>query len=626
MLHKQPPRKTPDDLGRFLCFCPSFHLALDTPSPFWYTSPMSLTLLALGVLAILITGYFLYGRFIASQYNLDDARITPAVSQSDGVDFVPEKPFYLLSQHFSAIAAAGPIAGPILACAIFGWGPCVLWIIFGVIFIGAVHDFSALVASVRHGAHSIAEIAKQNLGKRAGLALLWFIWLALLYVIIAFTQITADSFIGKTEEFEGITTTFNKGGAVAMSSTLYMLLALLLGVIQRFLKPPIWLVTLLFVPATFACVWLGTKFDDILSFGAGTWVIVILAYCLIASMLPMWLLQQPRGFLGGFVLYVAIAVGVAGILFGNFAIKQPIWGEGVSNLLNPIPILTGAPGAPPMTTLVFPFLFVTIACGACSGFHGLICGGTTSRQIAKESHCTPVAFGAMLLEGFVAIIALATIMMLSPEQSKGLPAARIYGDGLANFLTVFLGKDAFLFAATFGAMAFSTFVFDTLDVSTRLGRYLLCELLGMSTPLAKWSAAALTVTIPLVALYFADPTAYRAYWTLFGTSNQLLASLTLLGVSVWLIRQGKRCWYTFVPCVIVFTITMVALTLQIWTGLRDALAGKFRTGSDVNPAIINGVVATALGVLAIVFIIEAKRTVARYRAEKSHPSQIHAPT
>jgi carbon starvation protein len=577
---------------------------------------MSLTLLALGVLAVLIVGYFTYGRFIARQYNLDDARTTPAVAKNDGVDFVPEKPFYLLSQHFSAIAAAGPIAGPILACTAFGWGPCVLWILLGVIFIGAVHDFSALVASVRHGAHSIAEIAKQNLGKRAGLALLWFIWLALLYVIIAFTQITADSFVGKNEEFEGLATTFNKGGAVAMSSTLYMLLALLLGVIQRFLKPPVWLVTLIFVPATFACVWAGTKFDDVLSFGAGTWVAVILGYCLIASMLPMWLLQQPRGFLGGFVLYVAIAVGVAGILFGNFEIKQPIWGDNVSNLLNPLPTLRGDAGAPGLTTFIFPFLFVTIACGACSGFHGLICGGTTSRQVSKESHCTPVAFGAMLLEGFVAIIALATVMMLSPAESKNLPAARVYGDGLASFLSVFLGKDAFFFAATFGAMAFSTFVFDTLDVSTRLGRYLLCELLGMSQPLAKWAAALATVTIPLAALALADPTAYRAYWTLFGTSNQLLASLTLLGVTVWLIRQGKRCWYTFVPCVIVFTITTIALSLQIWIGLRDVVAGKFRVGSDLNPSVINAVVAIALAALAIIFVIEASRSVTRYRAER----------
>ncbi len=583
---------------------------------------MSLTLLALGVLAILIVGYFTYGRFIARQYNLDDARTTPAVTKNDGVDFVPEKPFYLLSQHFSAIAAAGPIAGPILACAAFGWGPCVLWILLGVIFIGAVHDFSALVASVRHGAHSIAEIAKQNLGKRAGIALLWFIWLALLYVIIAFTQITADSFVGRNEEFEGLTTTFNKGGAVAMSSTLYMLLALLLGVVQRFLKPPVWLVTLIFVPATFACVWVGTRFDDVLSFGAGTWVAVILGYCLIASMLPMWLLQQPRGFLGGFVLYVAIAVGVAGILFGDFTIQQPVWGDGVANLLNPLPTLRGDEGAPALTTFVFPFLFVTIACGACSGFHGLICGGTTSRQVSKESHCTPVAFGAMLLEGFVAIIALATIMMLSPEQAKGQPAARIYGDGLASFLSVFLGKEAFFFAATFGAMAFSTFVFDTLDISTRLGRYLLCELLGMSQPLAKWAAALATVTIPLAALALADPTAYRAYWTLFGTSNQLLASLTLLGVTVWLIRQGKRCWYTFVPCVIVFCITTVALSLQIWVGVRDLLAGKLLIKGDLNPSVINALVAIALAALAVTFVIEAWRSVRRYRAERQAASSV----
>jgi carbon starvation protein len=222
----------------------------------------------------------------------------------------------------------------------------------------------------------------------------------------------------------------------------------------------------------------------------------------------------------------------------------------------------------------------------------------------------------MLLEGFVAIIALATVMMLSPAESKNLPAARVYGDGLASFLSVFLGKDAFFFAATFGAMAFSTFVFDTLDVSTRLGRYLLCELLGMSQPLAKWAAALATVTIPLAALALADPTAYRAYWTLFGTSNQLLASLTLLGVTVWLIRQGKRCWYTFVPCVIVFTITTIALSLQIWIGLRDVVAGKFRIGSDLNPSVINAVVAIALAALAIIFVVEAWRSVTRYRAER----------
>jgi carbon starvation protein len=616
---------------------------------------MSLTLLAFVVIAVLVAGYLLYGRFIARQYRLDPGATTPAVAKNDGVDFVPARPFYLMAQHFSAIAAAGPIAGPILACAVFGWLPCVLWIGIGVVFIGAVHDFSALIASVRHGAHSIAEIAKQNLGKRAGLSLLWFIWLALLYVIIAFTQITAGSFVGKAEEFAGLSTTFNKGGAVAMASTLYMVLSVVLGLVQRYLKPPMWLATAIFVPATLGCVYAGMKLDDLLSFGQGTWVVAILVYCLIASMLPMWLLQQPRGFLGGFVLYMAIGIGVAGIFFGGYEIKQPAIGAGVSNVLDPIPILAGAPGSPPVTSLVFPFLFVTIACGACSGFHGLICGGTTSRQVSNETHCKPVGFGCMLLEGFVALIALATIMMLSPEEAKGLGPARIYGDGLAKFLTVFLGKDAYVFACTFGAMAFSTFVFDTLDVSTRLGRYLLQELFkakggdpsrcftcgyqlaGLAddtpcpecgalipgrgrvrrSPLVGFTAAGVTVTIPLAFLSLADPKAYLAYWTLFGTSNQLLAALTLLGVTVWLYRSGKKIWFTLVPMVFVMTITVVALVLQIWAGVRDTVKGSLWTEKgEFNPASINAAVATALLALAGVFVWEAVKVVRRVREER----------
>jgi carbon starvation protein len=582
---------------------------------------MALTVIALAMLALLTLGYLAYGRLIARHYALDDDRATPAVVKNDGVDFVPARPFYLMAQHFSAIAAAGPIAGPILACMGFGWLPCLLWIALGVVFIGAVHDFSALVASVRHGAHSIAEIARHNLGRRAGLALLWFIWLALLYVIIAFTQITASSFVGRAEELEGLATTFNKGGAVAMAGTLYLLLALVMGLVQRFLKPPMWLLTLVFVPATLGCVWLGTRFDDVLVFGLETWVVLILVYCLASSMLPMWLLQQPRGYLGGFVLYMALAVGLAGILLGGYDIRQPAVGPAASALLNPLPVLAGAPGAPPITALLFPFLFVTIACGACSGFHGLICGGSTSRQIAKESHCKPVGFGCMLLEGFVAVIALATIMIVAPEAARGQPAARIYGDGLASFLTVFLGKEAFVFAATFGAMAFSTFVFDTLDISTRLGRYLLQELFRTSRRAWGVAFASVTVSIPLAFLLLADPRAYLAYWTLFGTSNQLLAALTLLGVTVWLRRSGRRVWYTLVPMLLVSVVTLSALGIQIWAGVRDLSRGGLNApGGGLNPSVVNAAVACTLLLLALVFAAEAFRALRSAKGSPPHPA------
>jgi len=579
---------------------------------------LHLPLIALGVLALLTLGYLLYGTFIARQYRLDDSRTTPAVLRNDGEDFIPTRPFYLLGQHFSAIAAAGPVAGPIMACTLFGWGPCLIWIVLGVVLIGAVHDFSALVASVRHGAHSIAEIAKDTLGRRAWLALVCFIWLALLYVITAFTQITAATFIGVSEELAGLNVTFNKGGAVAAASTLYLALALVMGIVQRFLRPPMWLATIIFVPATLGCIWAGTRLDELLVFGPRSWYAAILIYCLVASMLPIWLLQQPRGYLGGFLLYFAIAIGALGILFGGFTIKQPMFGPQAATILDPLAFLRApaeGTAAPPFTNLLFPFLFVTIACGACSGFHGLICGGTTSKQIAKESHCKPIAFGAMLLEGFVAVIALATVMivggeaLLTPAGQPKSPGA-IYGDGLALFLTKFLGPDAFLFCATFGAMAFSTFVFDTLDVSTRLGRYLLQELFRAPGRSAGFLAAAATAGVPLLMLLFADPSAYRTFWTLFGTSNQLLAALTLLSVTLYLRRNGKRYWYTLWPTAFVGAITVWALLIQFFVGARDSYNGAWRTAAGgLNPTVPNAAVSLALLALAGVFVVEALRSV-----------------
>src|SRR5687768_6234370 len=239
---------------------------------------MQLTLLALGFLTLLVIGYRLYGGFVARRFGLDDTRVTPAHTKSDGVDYVPTPPFYLFAQHFSAIAAAGPIAGPILACQSFGWLPCLLWIGFGVVFIGAVHDFASLAASVRHGAKSIAEIARERLGTPAGRAMLAFIWIALIYVIVAFTDITAGSFVAGTQELAGSQVAFHPGGAVAMASVLYLILSLVLGLVQRFLAPPLWLATVVFVPATFALAWTGTHFSHVLVLDATTWGLLILGY------------------------------------------------------------------------------------------------------------------------------------------------------------------------------------------------------------------------------------------------------------------------------------------------------------------------------------------------------------
>ncbi|MFN7143210.1 MAG: carbon starvation protein A, partial [Myxococcota bacterium] len=538
---------------------------------------MSLGLLAIAVVAVLTAAYFTYGRFVARQYALDDARVTPATAHADGIDFVPTRPFYLLGQHFSAIAAAGPIVGPIAACVTFGWLPCLLWIVVGVVFIGAVHDFAALVASVRHGAGSVAEVARIYLGKRAWLSLVAFIWVALVYVIVAFTDVTASTFVGRTEELEGMAAGFNPGGAVAMASVLYLTLAAVMGLVERFVPArlrPMWLLTALFVPGTLGMVWLGTQASTVLLLDARVWHVAILGYCFVASLLPMWLLQQPRGYLGGFVLYLSIGVGLVGVLFGGFEVQMPAVSPAVTaGGLGAV--LAGAPDAPALPTLVFPFLFVTIACGACSGFHGLVCGGTTSRQIAKESHCHPVGYGAMLLEGLVAVIALATVMIVAPGADASRPPGVIYGEGIARFLTVLLGDDALLFARTFGMMAVATFVFDTLDVSTRLGRYLLQELTGLRDRVPGVLAAAATAGVPLLVLFSSEPGSWRQFWTLFGTANQLLAALTLLAVSVWMIREGRRAWYVVAPMVAVMTITLAAVGLQALTGVRTIAAHGF---------------------------------------------------
>jgi carbon starvation protein len=542
---------------------------------------MSLPVVALCVITVLVLGYRFYGRFVARQYNLRSTADTPAHRLEDGVDFVPTRPFYLFGQHFSAIAAAGPIVGPILACQQFGWLPAILWIALGVVFIGAVHDFLTLVASVRHDARSIAEVVKSNLGRRAWLAILSFIWLALIYVIVAFVDVTASTFVTGDADASGLTFQFNQGGAVALASALYLGLGLTMGVVTRTLKAPLWLCTLLFVPATFFVVWLGTQHSTLLILPWQTWVLIILGYCFVASLAPMWLLLQPRGYLGGFVLYAALLVGTIGIFFGGFDIQQEAF-KGFD---------TGKDGG-----LLFPFLFVTIACGACSGFHGLVCSGTTSKQVDRETHCHPIGYGAMLLEAFVALIALATIMIVASKDATGGPTA-IYARGMGAFLQKIFGIDP-LVATTFGAMALSTFIFDTLDSATRLGRYILQELFGTSSWSSAFVATFATVLLPLAFLLLAGKDSFRLFWTLFGTSNQLLAALSLLAITVWLRKQGKAIWYVFAPMVFVMVVTVVSLLLQAQLLVRAAF-GSARW--------LNGAVAIALLALAVTLVVEAAR-------------------
>jgi carbon starvation protein len=548
---------------------------------------VALPLLAFVVLGFLAAGYLVYGRFVARRLRLDPSVATPAVARADGEDFVPTPRFYLLGQHFSAIAAAGPILGPIAACLSYGWLPCVLWIALGAVLVGAVHDFVALVASVRHGARSVAELAREHLGRRAWISFVAFVWVALVYVIVAFTDVTAETLLGRADEVRAAGAR-GGGGSVALAAVLYLALALVMGFARRMLRAPLWLLTVVFVPATFLAIAWATDHPGVFgSVSFGTWRVAILAYCVLASLLPLWSLLQPRGYLGGFVLYVALAAGVLGMAFGGYEVRQPAFRGFVDE--------KGLP--------LFPFLFVTIACGACSGFHGLVCGGTTSRQVASEAHCRPVGYGAMLLEAFVALVALATVLVLSSTGGKA-PGV-VYGEGIARFLTDGLGLEgrAADVARTFGLMAFSTFVFDTLDVATRLGRYLLQELFGRRGTGPALLATLATAGVPLLVLLSAPEGSWKRFWLVFGASNQLLAALTLLAVTAWLRRTGRPAGFTLWPGIFLLATTAWALARIAWDGLADLPRGG-------AVAATNGAVAVLLLALAGTFVWEARRAVA----------------
>lgn len=547
---------------------------------------------------ILAAGYRFYGGYLTRRLQLDDSRVTPACEINDGVDYVPARKSMLLAQHFSAISAAGPIVGPILAGIWFGWLPALVWIVLGSIFIGGTHDFTSLVASVRHKATSIGELARQYMSRTSQIIYLIFVWFALVYVIIAFTDITAQTF--KTVAAETAL-----GPGVAVSSFLYLFLGVALGVVLYKLKVKLWIATAVTIPVLMLVIWWGTALPDnvvktLLSVPIKSWEVVLLVYCFVASLLPMWLLLQPRGYLGGWFLYLTMATALFGALFGGLGIQYPALNlDGFHSLSN--------------GKLLFPIVFITVACGACSGFHAIVSSGTTSKQIAKESDTRPVAYGAMLLEGVVAVLALATVMMLP----KGDPLLKsdpnfIFAKGLSGYLGI-AGVGAHI-ALSFALLAFSTFVYDTLDVCTRLARYILQELFGWKTKTGAFAATFITLSLPLAFLLLTKEKGYLVAWPVFGVSNQLLASLTLLAVSIWLIRTGKRALFTILPMVFMLVFTLWALIIQIKPFIA-ALPGLGQRASLKPDVVISGVCGVILLILSIWLMIEAARVLSAVRRD-----------
>jgi carbon starvation protein len=551
-------------------------------------------------IAVFGTAYIFYGRFLKRQINPDDGVETPAHKMNDGVDYVPAKASLLLGQHFSAIAAAGPIVGPILAGIWFGWLPAILWIIFGAIFIGGVHDYLTLIASVRHKAESIGEIVRRYMPGSTRIFFMLFVWLALLYVITAFTDITSQTFKVVAQD-----TAF--GPAVAASSIIYLVLAVVMGILLYRFKLKLWLMTLVFLPLVLLAVWVGPRLpENVLNFfaqfSAKQWSVFLLAYCFIASIIPMWLLLQPRGYLGGWLLYLTIFIGLVGALLGGFKISYPaVNTSGLRSLAN--------------GQLLFPFLFITIACGACSGFHALVSSGTTSKQLYKESDALPIGYGALLLEGLVAILALATVMMIpaGDAQLKSDPNL-IYANGLSKYLGL-LGV-GFNVAFPFALLAFSTFVYDTLDVSTRLARYIFQELMGWKSFAGGCAATLISLCLPLAFILLTKEKAYLVAWPIFGTSNQMLASLTLLALSAWLAKSGRRIFYVVIPMIFMMVMTVSALVLQTKPFVKS-LPVYFKGGKIQPDVIISGICGIVLLGLCILVMFTYARSLLTRKDLKS---------
>ena len=529
----------------------------------------SIVLLFLGI-AIFLIAYVTYGAYLAKKWGLDTKRATPAHTKFDNVDYCPADARILLGHHFSSIAGAGPIAGPIQA-AVFGWIPVFLWIVIGSVFIGGVHDFGSLFASIRHEGKSIGEIIRINIGEKGKMIFNIFAWVTLVLVVAAFTDICASTFA-----YDAASPTHLTGAQAGTASILFIFLAMAFGFAVYRKNASIGLSTIIGVALLFFCVWIGYVFPFV-KLSKFQWDVVLLIYISLASILPVWILLQPRDYLCSFLLYAMLAGAVLGIF-----------------LTHPNMQLSGFTAFKVNNQTLFPFLFVTVACGAVSGFHSLVASGTTSKQITKEGDARLIGYGAMLIEGLVAIVALISVGYVA--KSQGTPA-QVFASGVSNFMNSF--GIPLQFGKVFTILAFSAFALTSLDTATRIGRYIFQEFFSNASEKTKkvyaniYTSTFITVFASAALLTYG----YQKIWPIFGSANQLLAALALLAVTSWLANNGKKTAMTLIPMVFMFAVSLSALFLLI----KQYLFSE-------NKNIILGSFAVMLFILAIVLIKEAYKS------------------
>ena len=498
-------------------------------------------------IVVLVGAYLLYGRYLAKKWGIDPKAKTPAYEMEDGVDYVPTDKGVVFGHQFASIAGAGPINGPIQA-AVFGWVPVLLWLLIGGVFFGAVQDFSAMYASVKNKGRTIGYIIEKYIGKVGKKLFLAFTWLFSILVVAAFADVVAKTFNG----FDAAGAVVPANGSVAMTSMLFIAAAVLLGFIIKYAKLNTWVNTVIAVGLLVLTIVLGLNFPIYVSLGS--WHLFIFVYIAVASIVPVWALLQPRDYLNSYLLVAMIVAAVVGIFAYNPAMNLNAfngWKVGGNTL--------------------FPYLFVTIACGAVSGFHALVSSGTASKQIKNEKDMLPVSFGAMLMESMLGVVALVTVGFLATKGNvpTNMTQPQVFANAIAIFLTkLAIPEDV---SRTLITLAVSAFALTSLDSVARVGRLAFQEFFIDSEKEEKdYNMVEKVCTnkyfatgITLVLAYVLAKVGYASIWPLFGSANQLLSALALIACAVFFKSTKRQGWMLWVPMVIMLVVTLVALTLTI---------------------------------------------------------------
>ena len=564
---------------------------------------MTAILIIVVAIVLLLIGYVGYGSWLAKQWGIDPKKSTPAVEMEDGVDYVAAKPAVLMGHHFSSIAGAGPINGPIQA-AVFGWVPVFLWCIIGGIFFGGLQDFGSLFASIRHKGKSVGEIIRDSMGRRAQKLFTIFALLVLILVIASFVNVVAGTFM--SESGFGVVASPSGNQTTAMISLLFIVLAIIYGYITNRLGVGTLPATIGGIIGIVAIVVIGLNYGFVMT--RIEWIVFIGVYIAVASLVPVWILLQPRDYLSSFLLYGMMILALLGIFVCG------VTGRATFN----IPAFTG--WTTPIGTL-FPALFITVACGACSGFHSLIATGTSSKQLDNEKNAKPIAYGSMLIESALGIVALIAVGMVFDRYTGGEfggpPAA--FAAGIATMFSD-EGSKAYSTIYALLTLAVSVFALTSLDTGTRLGRFLFSELF-LKEDEKTWKDAKgfrKVLAHPMVGTTFLvvigcilGGLSLSQIWGLFGAANQLLAGIALMAVCAWLGQAGKNNKMFYIPMVFMLAATLTSLIITVKNKILMIGAGQALWGDWFQLFF-----AAAMAILAIVLVIEGIQTFKKQAAIK----------